>query len=604
MSSTALQVHDLPPPPPGRAGFPWTEGTPPLPATLPDGSDYPKISVVTPSYQQAEFLEETIRSVLLQGYPNLEYIVMDGGSKDNSVEIIQKYAPFLVFWASEKDTGQANAINKAFALSTGEIMGWLNSDDLLLPGALGSIARAFAEQPQINFVTGLRKTIDKASNVTSNWIRDNPNDFYVRHYCCVAQETTYWRRAAWEKLGPLDESLQFALDYEYWLRAIASGDTLHFIPQFTGGFRDYSENKTNSWGHVYTRDMNTLYQRYNMGKNEAEIHARLGARWARRYGFYVAISQQKWTDSPRRVQLTWRVLELPIICDLILVIWRIVSAYRDSRSIKQLSPPAAFFSALKHALGYFIHAWVARNPAPSDDVADVRTLPNFTETATEVPFPTDTVALGKGWFSPEYQREYFRWCDGSGEFFLLNPTGQPISLSMTIAPSAVSAEFYVEVVDESEIVLTKVSAHSSRLQVTFGIQPQPGNFARYFLRWHGDNGGENSVEKRRLAFRLLGAHVSYRQDDPPMPQNHHEAFQETISQLVSQPATTIPVVGTFIKGLRRLKASQQTMEEQFALWQTLSDDLDYMEEKVQTRKGSQHAKNAQPKSSFPKPPSA
>src|SRR5579862_8824120 len=105
---------------------------------------WPRITVVTPSFQQGRFLEETIRSVLGQGYPNLDYIVIDGGSTDQSVEIIQKYAAQLSYWVSEPDHGQANAVNKGFQRSTGEILGWLNSDDLLLPGALFTIGRAFA----------------------------------------------------------------------------------------------------------------------------------------------------------------------------------------------------------------------------------------------------------------------------------------------------------------------------------------------------------------------------------------------------------------------------------------------------------------------------
>src|SRR3990172_6947421 len=125
MTTRSICVEDLPAPPVGRTGFPWTEGTPALHND--GGSAYPKITIVTPSYKQGQYLEETIRSVLLQGYPNLEYIVIDGGSPDNSAEIIEKYAPFLAYWVSERDSGQVNAINKGFARATGEIMGWLNS---------------------------------------------------------------------------------------------------------------------------------------------------------------------------------------------------------------------------------------------------------------------------------------------------------------------------------------------------------------------------------------------------------------------------------------------------------------------------------------------
>ena len=132
----------------GRIGWPWTEAVPPLAATAPDGRAWPKISVVTPSYNQGKFIEETIRSILLQSYPNLEYIIIDGGSTDDSVQIIRKYEQWLTYWVSEPDRGQAHAINKGFARCTGELMGWINSDDSLFPNALHYLAVAHQKQPQ------------------------------------------------------------------------------------------------------------------------------------------------------------------------------------------------------------------------------------------------------------------------------------------------------------------------------------------------------------------------------------------------------------------------------------------------------------------------
>jgi glycosyltransferase involved in cell wall biosynthesis len=133
----------LPPPPPGRTGWPWTEETPPLSPARSDGSPWPLISIVTPSYNQIEFIEETIRSILLQGYPNLEYIIIDGGSTAACVDIIRKYSPWLTHWVSEKDRGQAHAINKGLERCTGEIFQWINSDDVLFPGALRAIGEAY-----------------------------------------------------------------------------------------------------------------------------------------------------------------------------------------------------------------------------------------------------------------------------------------------------------------------------------------------------------------------------------------------------------------------------------------------------------------------------
>jgi len=140
-------LAELPPPPPGRTGWPWTEDSERPPDPPAAGAEWPRVSIVTPSFNQGLFLEETIRSVLLQGYPNLEYIVIDGGSDDESVEIIQKYASFLRHWCSEPDRGQYHAINKGLAHCTGEIFNWINSDDLYYPGALTAVAREWMLGP-------------------------------------------------------------------------------------------------------------------------------------------------------------------------------------------------------------------------------------------------------------------------------------------------------------------------------------------------------------------------------------------------------------------------------------------------------------------------
>ena len=132
-------LAELPPPPAGKTGWPWTVETPQLPAMRPDGTPWPRISIVTPSYNQGRFIEETIRSVLLQGYPDLEYIVIDGGSTDGAVDIIRRYAPWLTHWTSQPDDGQASAINTGMSRATGSLLNWINSDDFLMPHALEAL---------------------------------------------------------------------------------------------------------------------------------------------------------------------------------------------------------------------------------------------------------------------------------------------------------------------------------------------------------------------------------------------------------------------------------------------------------------------------------
>ena len=182
----------LPLPPANKRGWPWTEESPQLPNSMPDGSPWPKVSIVTPSYNQGEFLEETIRSVLLQGYPNLEYIIIDGGSQDNSVEIIKKYEPWLAYWVSELDRGQAHAINKGFKRATGEIVTWLNSDDFYARRALGSVAQSFHKQ-QVDLLYGDCFFLDSAAGEYKH-VKALPNSEISLFVGSLPQPSTFFRR--------------------------------------------------------------------------------------------------------------------------------------------------------------------------------------------------------------------------------------------------------------------------------------------------------------------------------------------------------------------------------------------------------------------------
>lgn len=210
------RLSDLPAPPPGKTGFPWTEESQPL---LGDRA-WDKISIVTPSYQQGEFIEETIRSILLQGYPNLEYLIIDGGSTDATVEIIRKYEPFLTDWVSERDRGQSHAINKGWERATGEILHFLNSDDLLLPGTLATVAQVFSDNEAIQVVSGVCPVKDVALKEELRTKR--PRAFDLAHFLLdregIGQPATFIRREVFEKTGGMDERLHYTMDREYWMR--------------------------------------------------------------------------------------------------------------------------------------------------------------------------------------------------------------------------------------------------------------------------------------------------------------------------------------------------------------------------------------------------
>jgi len=205
---------------------------------------YPLVSIVTPSYNQKDFLEDTILSVLDQDYPALEYFVIDGGSTDGSVEIINKYADRLAGWVSEPDQGQTDAINKGFTLGRGEIMAWLNSDDLYHPGAVRSAVEFLQNNPEIGLVYGDTDLIDSSGREIGKFNAQQTNyKRLMRGGVYIPQPAAFWRRELWVRSGPLDPSFYFAMDYDLWVR-FAKLSPIQYFPELWASFRIHGDGKT------------------------------------------------------------------------------------------------------------------------------------------------------------------------------------------------------------------------------------------------------------------------------------------------------------------------------------------------------------------------
>ena len=250
------RLEDLPPAPAGKAGWPWDSQPPVFEENLPDGAHWPRISVVTPSYNQGAFIEETIRSVLLQGYPNLEYFIMDGGSTDNTVEVIRKYEPWLSGWVSEKDRGQAHAVNKGWSRSSGPILGWLNSDDLYAPQALHAAARAWRCSGQPRMVYGDALSVDVDLRPRG---QKKVQDYSLSTMLlgrCMAQPAVFISADLFADIGPLDESLWYALDFEYFLRAWLQPEATSFchVPQVLAYSRTHPATKCATGGRCHVQE--------------------------------------------------------------------------------------------------------------------------------------------------------------------------------------------------------------------------------------------------------------------------------------------------------------------------------------------------------------
>jgi glycosyltransferase involved in cell wall biosynthesis len=213
----------------GKTGWPWTKASDSLLEDMPDGSPWPRVSIVTPSYNQGQFIEETIRSVLLQVYPNLEYIIIDGGSTDNSVEVIKKYEPWLAYWVSEKDRGQSHAINKGFTRATGELAGWLNSDDIYFPGALKTMVTHWVANGRPNSLITGNKLKGSASLDTITRIQQSPYTLeHLLERSILEQPATFFPLVLFRKVGGIDERYHMSLDYDLWLRMTRQGAGLTF----------------------------------------------------------------------------------------------------------------------------------------------------------------------------------------------------------------------------------------------------------------------------------------------------------------------------------------------------------------------------------------
>ena len=207
----------------------------------------PLVSIITSSFNQARYLEATIQSVLEQDYPRIEYIIVDGGSSDGSVDVIKKYAGRLAWWVSEQDKGQTDAINKGFNRASGEILAWLNSDDTYNPGAVSAAVKYLTENPDVAMVYADCNYINEQGGVIGKFNSAQTDHRRLREgYVHIPQQTMFFRANYWKELGPLDPSFYFAMDYDLWTRLASRAPLKYLAGQTWANFRIHTSGKTTS----------------------------------------------------------------------------------------------------------------------------------------------------------------------------------------------------------------------------------------------------------------------------------------------------------------------------------------------------------------------
>lgn len=218
----------------------------------------PRISIVTPSFNQGEYIGETINSVLSQNYPNLQYVIIDGGSDDNTVNVIREYENFLDYWVSEKDNGHGDALNKGFAKCDGEIMAWINSDDKYAEGSFHAVAEIFSQNPMVEWIVGGNMLLDKDGNVLKVGVgQKNIYDYLNSDYRWITQESVFWRRSLWDRSGAYISDSHVMVDGELWSRFFLSAE-LFAVEKTLAGFRYHGDNRSACLRDICLQEMNDI----------------------------------------------------------------------------------------------------------------------------------------------------------------------------------------------------------------------------------------------------------------------------------------------------------------------------------------------------------